>query len=206
MLSVLSHSGCHHLSLYFTVLWTWAGLELSVSPRSAFGNISQRFIYNLCARPVPHCGRWICYREYAMTHAYHLTDFKGKGVNMVTSAAFSLSQLVKMIHSFLKKNVNLMIHCFIDFFSLTVFMGNRVKTRQGENTMFLNSLKSSTIISCIFIYREISKMNLFKPLGLKWKDDDETQSTRPSCSRHLLRDGPVNLIKCWLWNFMFKIS
>lgn len=60
-----------------------------------------------------------------------------------------------------------MIQCFIEFFSLTVFMGNRVKTRQGENTMFLNSLRSSTIISCIFIYREISKMNLFRTLGLK---------------------------------------
>lgn len=44
----------------------------------------------------PLRGRWVCYREYAMTHAYHLTDFKGKGVNMVSSAASSLSQLVKM--------------------------------------------------------------------------------------------------------------
>lgn len=95
--SVLSHSGCHHLSLYFTVLWTWAGLELSASLWSVFGNISQHFIYNLWARPVPHCGRCL-HREYAMTHAYHLTDFKRKGVNTVTNAAFSLFWHVEMMY------------------------------------------------------------------------------------------------------------
>lgn len=73
--SVLSHSCCHHLSQYFTVLWTRPALELPDSLWSFFGNISQHFIYNLRARPAPHCGR-CAHTEYSMNQAYQLTDFK----------------------------------------------------------------------------------------------------------------------------------
>lgn len=73
--SVLSHSCCHHLSQYFTVLWTQPALELSVSLWSVFGNISQHFIYYLRARPVPYCGRCV-HSECATIQAYQLTDFK----------------------------------------------------------------------------------------------------------------------------------
>lgn len=63
--TVLSHNCCHHLSLYFTVLWTQPALELSVSLWSFFGNNSQHFIYNLRARSIPYCGRCL-HSEYTL--------------------------------------------------------------------------------------------------------------------------------------------
>ena len=73
--SVPSLSCCHHLSQYFTVLWTRPALELPVSLRSFFGNISRRFIYNLRAGSVPFGGR-CAHTEYSMIQAYQLTDFR----------------------------------------------------------------------------------------------------------------------------------
>lgn len=73
--SVLSQSCCHHLSQYFTFLWTQPALVLSVSLWSFFGNISQHFIYNLRDTPVPFSGRLV-HSEYVTIQAYQPTDFK----------------------------------------------------------------------------------------------------------------------------------
>lgn len=59
--SVLSLSCCHHLTQYFTALWTQPTLELSVSPHGIFsGNISRLFIYSPRLRPLPCCGVCVC--------------------------------------------------------------------------------------------------------------------------------------------------
>lgn len=77
----------HCISLFYGHEQLWN----SLSPFwSVFGNISQRFIYNLRARPVPYCGRCV-HCEYAMIH--QLTDFKKRSVCVVAVSMDLCAQL-----------------------------------------------------------------------------------------------------------------
>lgn len=94
----------HCISLFYGHKQLWN----SPSPFGAsFGNISQRFIYNLRARPVPHCGRCV-HSEYAMIHPHQVMDFK-KRMHCVVACPCVCAKLT-CVHFF--KNIFFMTTLF----------------------------------------------------------------------------------------------